>query len=129
MESAIVHRDSEGFAVRMDLAVYGLEPVLKAAHTMTGRCLVHVEHVDEGHVLCRIRPMEAGADLERLASEFVNDALDQALRARIAAQTEPVRRLLLAQAFSKVNLLHPDMDAADPARDPARIASPDDAPA
>ncbi len=113
MDPNIVHRDGEGFVARVELDLYGLEPLLKAAHRMTGRCFVHLEHEDATHILCRFRAKEPGDDVELLAHEFLNNALDEVLRARIAATSEPVRRLLIAQAFSKVNLLHAENEETE----------------
>lgn len=120
-----LRQEGSALLARVQLSVYGLEPLQKAVHNFTDRCHVHLEQIDERTVLCRFSMKSAGSDLKMLAGEFLNELLDQSLRARLAEKTEPVRRLLLAQAFSKTNLLTPEFDAADPRADPAGIARPD----
>lgn len=100
--------------VRLPLDVYGEEAVLRAAHTFSGRCFVALEKEGERVMVCRLTPRVPLENLAHIAGEFQNEVLDQVLRARIAGSTEPVRRLILAQAFSRTNLLHPELDVAAP---------------
>src|SRR5207237_6863847 len=104
---------------------YGLGPLMRAAHRFTNRVFVEVRprSASEAEVRLKARGSE---DLQQVAAELMNEALDQTLRARLAQSTEPIRRLILAQAFSGSNLIHPELDDADPASDPAGIARPDD---
>lgn len=112
--------------VRLQLGVYGMEPVLRAAHVCTRHCHIHIEETPAGTALCRLRGKRQLENLEELAGNFCNEVLEHTLRARLRAETEPVRRLILAQAFSRTNLITPDLDTAVPERDPARIGAPDD---
>jgi His-Xaa-Ser system protein HxsD len=126
-EAEFIHRNGTTVVVRASTAVYGVDPVLKAAHKFSARCFVHIEPDGTDAVLCRLRAKQTLERLDVLAGEFCNELLDQALRARLAAATEPVRNLLLAQAFSKTNLIRPDLEQAEPDQDRAGIAAPDDA--
>src|SRR3954470_15299026 len=113
-----VRREGTTVVIRAGTAVYGTDPVLKAAHKFSGRCFVTLEQESEQFLLCRLRAKQSLENLDALAGEFCNELLDQALRARLAAATAPVRNLLLAQAFSSTNLIRPDLDQADPQQDP-----------
>lgn len=126
MGGTIVPQPDGGLAIRVDLSVYGVESVLRAAHRFTGRCHVHVEKETDSVAIVRVHPKTQGEDASFVAGELLNEILDQDLRSRLAASTEPIRRLILAQAFSSMNLLHPELDDADPSVDPAGIAAPDD---
>jgi His-Xaa-Ser system protein HxsD len=107
--------DSDGLgravdvAVRADLRIYGEEAVLKAAHRFGDRCHVHLER-HENAIVCRLRPKRPLENLDSLAGEFSNELADQSLRARLLEQTAAVRNLLLAQAFSGLNLIRPELD-------------------
>ena len=118
-------RDSDSILIRLQPILYGSDSVLRAAHRFTDRCYVHIEQGADGSLDCRLRLKHPGGDLEAIAGEYANELLDQALRSRVRAETEAVRSLLLAQAFSKVNLLHPELDRADPREDPLGISQPD----
>src|SRR3954453_11372867 len=89
----------DGLAVRLQVRVYDADAVARAAHRFTDRCYVHIEYEDDKHLLCRLKAKRPADDLDALAGEFANEALDQTLRARLAAETEQVRLLLLAHAF------------------------------
>jgi His-Xaa-Ser system protein HxsD len=126
MKAEFLGAEGKTLVTRVQLGVYGLEPLLKAAHRFTDRCFVHLEYEDAANVLCRFRVKRPLDNIEQIAGDFVNELLDQSLRARLAASTEPVRQLLIAQAFSKTSLFHPELDSADPFTDPASIGNPDD---
>lgn len=110
--------------MRFDLGVYDRDAILAAAHRFTDRCHVHVERDSDTTMLCRLRTKRTLDNLESLAGDFLNETLDMQLRQKLLRETEPIRRLVIAQAFSKVDLIHPEYDA-DPTR--ASTSSSDDA--
>jgi His-Xaa-Ser system protein HxsD len=111
--------------VVLEVGIYGVDPIAKAAHRFTDRCFVRLEHDDPEHVRCHLRAKRAGDDPCALVGEFENEVLDQMLRARVAAESESLRLLLLAHAFANTNILHPELDRSAPAEDPLRIGEPD----
>lgn len=111
--------------LRLQLALYSSDAILAAAHRFTGRCFVHVEEEPGGTMLVRLQSRGSLDNLETIAGEFANEALDQSLRIKLRMETEPIRRVLIAQAFSKANLLHPILDEANPLSDPLSIGRPD----
>ena len=119
MEARPVH-------LTFDPAVYRLSAVKKAAYAFTDRCHVEIATAhDPAAVAVTLRPRRALDDPAYLVGEFRNEVLDQELREQVAQETEGVRNLLLAQAFSATNLVEPLADTADPALDPLGIARPD----
>ncbi len=83
----------------------GLASIKRAAYKFTDRCSVAF-HIDDNKVICEFSFKNEFSDTEfkEFSIEFRNDVLDEELRAEIATQTEPVRNLILAYAFSKTNL-------------------------
>ncbi len=77
---------------------------MEAAHRFTDRCGVHVERDASGDIIVRLSAKQSLTNLRTVAQEFANEALDQVLRFKLAAETEPVRRVLIAQAFSRTDL-------------------------
>ena len=110
METSNASIDGKSVVVRVQLDCYGLTPLQKACHKFTNRCCVHIESNGDTEAICRLTPQQDDEDKERLIGEFMNELLDQTLREQLAEQTEPIRRLLIAQAFSRVNLIHPELD-------------------
>ena len=62
----------------------------------------------------RMRRILEAADL---AGMFCNELLDQALRAKLSEETEPVRNLILAHALSHTSLTE-DLESVEPGDDP-----------
>ena len=120
-----IRDDGDGVVFRIDAGVYGAIAILAALHRFTARCFVHVEREPGGLLLCRVVPRSPGNSGRDLAGQLANEILDQTLRHRLQEETEPIRRLLLAQAFSRTNILHPELDDADPEADLAGIILPD----
>jgi His-Xaa-Ser system protein HxsD len=111
--------------VRFQSPHYSPDAVAAASHLRTGECYVQIKTADDGFTLVELRPRGSMVNLEVAARQLANDALDQQLRARIAAQTEPIRRLIIAQAFSKANLFAPELDTATLEQDPLHLRRQD----
>ena len=128
MNAEFLHKDGTGLVARVQLGVYGLEPLQTTVHKFTDRAFVHLEKIDDDVVLCRFQRRRSLDNLEQIAGEFLNELLDQSLRWQLAQKTEPIRRLLIAQAFSQTNLFHPELDSANEAEDRVSIGTPDSVP-
>jgi His-Xaa-Ser system protein HxsD len=96
--------------VRIALSVYTRTAAMKAAHDMSGTAYASLDQDGNEYLICRLRPKRSMDNIEHIAGQFLNALLDHRLRETLAEKTEPIRRLLLAQAFSAVNLLHPEFN-------------------
>jgi His-Xaa-Ser system protein HxsD len=105
--------------------IYELQAFLKAAYKFTDRSYIHIEFASETNYRVRIKSKKATGDIQSLAGEFCNELIDQTLRISIARETEPVRNLILANAFSKTALIEAELEIADYTLDPRRISEPD----
>lgn len=119
--SDIVACDGEGLLVAFDTSVYRLTAIKKAAHKFGDRFHILIRPAREGRVEAVLKAKTALADPERVAGEFCNEVLDQELRELIAQETQAVRDLILAHAFSKTSLLSTESEQADYHTDPLRI--------
>jgi His-Xaa-Ser system protein HxsD len=108
-----------------DTSVYRLNAVKKAAYRFGDRCYVQVEVLPTGQTRVTLKPKRRLENTEQLAGEFQNEVLDQELREVVAAETETVRNLILAHAFSETSLLDPTGEDADYRQDPLGIRSAD----
>ena len=114
--------DPSGSSVEFDTGVYRLEAVKKAAYRFGDRFHVKIEVSDARNVLVRLAPKTPMVDLACQVNEFCNEVLDQELREVVATETEAVRNLLLAQAFSATSLFDELGDEGDYRNDPKHIA-------
>jgi His-Xaa-Ser system protein HxsD len=107
--------------ISIDTMVYRLPAVKKAAYRLGDRCFVQIEAPTDGRLLVRLTPKPGNTGLGALEGDFLNELLDQELRESIAEETERVRNLILAQAFSGTSLTDTVAEAADYRDDPLGI--------
>jgi len=99
-ENASIH-------MKVDLRVYRLAAVKKAAYRLADRCTAVIGEIGDG-VLPISLVLDAGtteAAATTAARLFLRELLDQELREHIAEETAPMRALILAHAFSRTNLV------------------------
>ncbi len=90
--------------LQLDSSVYLIEAVQKAAYRFIDRFAVVISN-ESGHIFLDITfdaKYEVNAD--KILADFKKELLDQNLRVKIKAETEPMRNLILAYAFSKSGL-------------------------
>lgn len=85
-------------SVRFDASTYSLDALNAAAYRLIGTASFQVE-ADGGSFVCHLTPVNPSADVEAIRLRFIDTVTDECLRERIAAQTEPVRNLILSLAF------------------------------
>jgi len=109
------------FAVELDTSLYRLSAIKKTAYKFGDRCHVHLDALDGGRVRVALRAKRVTENMPSLIGEFQNELLDQELREVVAQETEGIRNLLLAQAFSAISLIDPQGDSANVQTDPLNI--------
>lgn len=98
-----------------DSAVYHLDTVKSACYRLSDRFSVMIEMQGQ-EIVCHLEFPSSRDDKTISAdiSELKKEVLDQDLRLRIKAETEPTRVLILAHAFSKTGLIADEQVPADP---------------
>lgn len=92
------------YQLMLDSSVYSLEAVQKAAYRFIDRLTILISQVD-AQIRCEITPMlNLPRPFEEIIDDFKRELLDQQLRIQIKCETEPVRNLILALAFSRTGL-------------------------
>lgn len=99
--------------VEFDANAYSLLAIQKACHRFSDQASFNVQLSQTGSanvIKVTLQLLKAVSDeaLMRLVQLLHNEALEQQLREQIRAQTEGVRNLILAHAFSKTGLIVPD---------------------
>ena len=83
--------------------LYSGDAIMKAAYLVAAEASVDISQ-GEGHWICRLN-FFSNIDREKyadVAENFRVEVLDQALREKISKETEAVRNVILAAAFSKI---------------------------
>jgi His-Xaa-Ser system protein HxsD len=90
-------------------ATTSIEAIQRAAYRFCDRFSCELLPGEETH-RCLLTPA-AATDVEAEIGSFRTEVLDQTLRERIRAETEAIRTMILAQAFSKTGVIDPqDLD-------------------
>ena len=92
--------------VSFDSAVFSLDAVKAACYKYLDRFTSDIELCD-GKIICRLNSDVNYSDSAISASvdNLKKEVLDQDLRLKLKAETEPIRNLIFAHAFSKTGLI------------------------
>ena len=95
------------FDTKIDLQVYRPIAIKKAAYRVADRCTVILEKSDSKTQGLRfVFPSKASeAAAEEAVRLFYQELLDEELRADLHEETDALRALILAHAFSRTDLL------------------------
>ena len=86
-----------------DRGAYSLDSLQRAAYRFCDKITVDIA-TDAEVYRCTLHARADDALDPAVVSDFRVEALDQALRERIRTETEPVRNLILALAFSQTGI-------------------------
>ena|SRR5690348_11694867 len=95
--------------VTFDSAVFSLDVIKAACYVCADRFVPDIEILPP-HILCHLTFSEgvSQATAQGHVDRFKKEVLDQDLRRKLRAETEPIRNLILAHAFSKTGLIADD---------------------
>jgi His-Xaa-Ser system protein HxsD len=117
-------RSGETFALSIDTTVYSLDAVLKTCYLFLDECYLFVEPnmEDSSQITVYFSPSNQINKLEEVIGEFSNRLLWQEVRQKVAAETQVIREVIVAQALAEGNILDQTITEADYNADPLRIA-------
>jgi His-Xaa-Ser system protein HxsD len=90
-----------------------LDAIQRAVYALAGVMTVDVSAAGQRYA-CTLFPRDPSADTAELAHRLRSEVNDQGLRLRIAAETEPLRNLIFAVAFSQTGLAGDEPPPAPP---------------
>ncbi|MBS1843440.1 MAG: His-Xaa-Ser system protein HxsD [Actinobacteria bacterium] len=95
--------------VRFAASTTSVDAIQRAAYRFGDRFSVELLPGVDEHI-CILRSRD-DADLDEETENFRVEVLDQTLRVRIRKETEPIRTMILAKAFSRTGVVDPqDLD-------------------
>jgi His-Xaa-Ser system protein HxsD len=95
--------DSEPLEIAFDRSTVELDALQRAAYAVAHVMTVNISTSPDGYS-CRVFPRNQHSDSAEIAHQLRSEVIDQTLRLRIAAETEPLRNLVFALAFSQTGL-------------------------
>jgi His-Xaa-Ser system protein HxsD len=96
--------NNEVVEVTFAASTTSIDAIQRAAYRFSDRFSCELIPSDESY-LCRLQPI--GETTTEEVGSFRTEVLDQTLRERIRAETEPIRTMILAQAFSRTGVVDP----------------------
>jgi His-Xaa-Ser system protein HxsD len=98
----------DGIELFFDSNVYDLDVIKKASYRFIDQFSVDISLGNDSKIICVISypSSKSPESVDHMVSEFKKELLDQDLRKRIGIETEAVRNLILAHAFSKTSLVN-----------------------
>jgi len=92
------------YSLTLEQSAYSIEAVQKASYRFIDRLTVLITPT-AGQIVCEIESVaNTNKPFDEMLADFKRELLDQQLRSQIKAETEPVRNLILALAFSRSRL-------------------------
>ena len=93
-----------------DQATVGLDALQRSAYAVAAEMTVDIRVSGAGYA-CTLFPRGRDTTDDELKHRFRGEVNDQILRVRIAKETEPLRNLVFALAFSQTGLIEGDAEA------------------
>jgi His-Xaa-Ser system protein HxsD len=96
----------EGYSISLSTSIYSVEAVKKAAYKFADRTSIIINPGPDSTIslVFNFSGKYENNDPKQVIADFFNELLDQDLRERIKKETEPLRNLILAHAFSRTSL-------------------------
>src|SRR5688500_13877374 len=82
--------DQAHVAVPVDLMLFGIDAIMRAAYKFTDRCIIHLQREATERLIVFMIGRSSSTDLSSMALEFNNELLDQQLRCRLEEQFKDV---------------------------------------
>lgn len=103
------HKQASYDSVTLSLSIYSLNALKKACYKFSSEFSVKFEKIDDDKMKVNFNfiPSINREQKEEIIHQFHNELLDQDLREIVFKETETVRNLILAHAFSKTTLIEP----------------------
>jgi His-Xaa-Ser system protein HxsD len=95
--------DGADVRIAFDQATTDLDALQRAAYAVAAQMTVDIRAAGPDYV-CTLFARTPDADPDELRHRIRSEVIDQTLRLRIARETEPLRNLIFALAFSQTGL-------------------------
>lgn len=96
------HNPDGSLSVSLPKRFYEKSAVFSAAYKFKTRCLIHIEPDGEDRVMALFTATESGDDIEAIAKEYCQEALDQQHRLDLNRQFGHLRDLIVEHAFAPI---------------------------
>jgi His-Xaa-Ser system protein HxsD len=111
------------YSILLDSALYSTEAIFKTCYLFLDDCYLFVETTGPvGPIKVYFSPLDESKDLIGIIGEFSNRLIWQEVRQKVADETQLLREIIAAQAFTETGVLDRTLQEADYNIDPLGIA-------
>ena len=112
MSGIVTKLDRGRLLLTLSKEIYQKDAIMAAAYKITDSCAVLIRPSREGEIEVIVEPKAEGTiqDLEKTASEFCNDVLDQQIRLDLEKHYGRIRELIVEHAFLPIKDLTKSLD-------------------
>jgi His-Xaa-Ser system protein HxsD len=97
--------EDNSLVVVVNSDLYSREALFRVCYLFTDRCyLFLVQDENSPTIQVRFTRKTSDTELNEMAGEFSNELINQKVRLDVAAETRPIRELIVAQAFAEADL-------------------------
>lgn len=102
-----ISRAGDDHCLVLNTSIYGLDAIKKTAYRFADKASIILQPAAENAVSVTFNFVgkHAATNPEQVIGDFCNELLDQDLREIIKRETNPVRNIILAHAFSRTSLV------------------------
>jgi len=97
---------SEGGCLRLsiDTKLYPETCIFRTCYLFTDRAYVYMRSEQPDEVIVEFRAKQNSFDLTSVIGDFGNELINQRIRLDLAKETQKIREMIVAQAFSEADL-------------------------
>ena len=97
--------NNDAALIKFSKEIFSAEAIKKASYALQEELSVNIDS-DSSHYFCRISPKTKNMD--GFCEKFQDEVTDYQLRLEIKTETEAIRNLIIANAFSQTGLIADD---------------------
>jgi len=100
--------ESNNLCIRLDLNIYPIQAIKKTCYKFTTRFPTIIKEEDNRNSVTVALTLPQKVNKEEvndISKQFLQELLDENLRDLISKETDALRNLIIAQAFSKTSLI------------------------
>jgi His-Xaa-Ser system protein HxsD len=105
-QGAAIRFEDGAVLLTLSTDIYSVGAILRSCYWLTDRCYVHLAPSKDGYVEATLLAKTGNEpETSSVAWQFLNDLVDNQLRVSIQEETAGIRDMIVAQAFSDVEVI------------------------
>jgi His-Xaa-Ser system protein HxsD len=87
----------------LDTLLYPETAIFRTCYLFTDRTYIYLRTARPKEIVVEFRAKRGKEDLDSVVGEFGNELINQRIRLELSSETQQIREMIVAQAFSEAN--------------------------